>query len=140
MDKIGFDLTKIDTLQFAIIEDAFNTDNDEFNVETNLGYGVDSENGSILSIVKIQYEQNDIPFLIIEVSCEFDVFKDFWKEFETSKSIIIPKGFMAHLAMITVGTTRGVLHEKTKNTKFNEFFLPTIDVVEMIENDGEFNK
>lgn len=140
MNKIGFNLTKINTLQFAIIEDAFNADLDKFNIETNLGYGVDSENSSILSLVKIQYEQNKVPFLIIEVSCEFDVAKDFWKEFESDKSITIPKGFMAHLAMITVGTTRGVLHEKTKNTKFNEFVLPTIDVAKMIEKDGEFNK
>lgn len=140
MDKIGFNLTKINTLQFAIIEDAFNTDIDKFNIETNLGYGVDSENGSILSVVKIQFEQNDIPFLIIEVSCEFDVVEDFWKEFDSNKSIIIPKGFMAHIAMITVGTTRGVLHEKTKNTKFNEFVLPTINVAKMIEKDGKFDK
>lgn len=140
MDKIGFNLTKINTLQFAIIEDAFNSDRDKFNIETNLGYGVDSENGSILSLVKIQYEQNKVPFLIIEISCEFDVTKDFWKEFENDKSIIIPKAFMAHLAMITVGTTRGILHEKTKNTKFNEFVLPTINITKMIEKDGEFDK
>lgn len=140
MDKIGFNLTKINTLQFAIIEDAFNADIDKFNIETNLGYGVDIENGSILSLVKIQYEQNKIPFLIIEVSCEFDIFKNFWKEFESVKYVTIPKGFMAHLAMITVGTTRGVLHEKTKNTRFNELILPTINVEKMIEKDGEFNK
>jgi hypothetical protein len=140
MDKIGFNLTKINTLQFAIIEDAFNADIDKFNIETNLGYGVDSENSSILSSVKIQYEQNKVPFLIIEVSCEFNVFKNFWKEFESVKSITIPKGFMAHLAMITVGTTRGVLHEKTKSTRFNELVLPTINVEKMIKKDGEFNK
>ena len=140
MKKIGFNLNKINTLQFAIIEDAFNTDIDEFNIETNLGYGVDSENGSILSLVKIQFEQKNIPFLIIEVSCEFDVVDDFWKEFDSNKSITIPKEFIAHLAMITVGTTRGILHEKTKNTKFNEFVLPTINVAAMIEKDGEFDK
>lgn len=140
MKKIGFNLTKINTLQFAIIEEAFNAGIDKFNIETNLGFGVDSENESILSLVKIQFEQNSIPFLIIEVSCEFDVIKDFWEEFESKKNNTIPKGFMAHLAMITVGTTRGVLHEKTKNTKFNEFIFPTINVAKMIEKDVEFDK
>jgi hypothetical protein len=140
MTKIGFNLTKINTLQFAIIEDTFDSKLDEFNVETNLGYGLDEENNSILSLVKIQFEQKELPFMIIEVSCEFDIDKGFWDKFENSDSITIPKGFMAHLAMITVGTSRGVLHGKTKNTKFNDFILPMINVAEMIKEDGEFSK
>ncbi|WP_036823626.1 hypothetical protein [Polaribacter sp. Hel1_85] len=140
MTKIGFNLNKINTLQFAIIDDAFNSELDEFNVETNLGYGLDTESDSMLSLVKIQFEQKEVPFMIIEVSCEFDVVKSFWDKFKDSESIIIPKGFMAHLAMITVGTTRGILHEKTRNTKFNEFIVPMINVSEMIKEDGEFSK
>jgi len=77
MNKIGFNLTKINTLQFAIIEDAFSADIDKFKIETNLGYGVDSKNDSILSLVKIQFKHKDNPFLIIEISCEFDMATDF---------------------------------------------------------------
>jgi len=47
---------------------------------------------------------------------------------------------MAHFAMITVGTTRDVLHEKTRNTKFNEFILPIINIAKMIKKDGTFEK
>ncbi len=138
MDKIGFNLSKINTQQFAIIEDGFDGNNDKFKIEINLGFGVDTVNRSMLSSVKIQFVQNKKPFLIIEVSCEFDIDKEFWKEFNGENSVTVPKGFMAHLAMITVGTTRGVLHAKTKDTKFNEFVLPTINVSKMIENDGVF--
>ena len=140
MEKIGFSLNKINTLQFAIIEDAYNSDLNDLNIETNLGYGLDIENSSMVSLVKIQYEQNETPFLIIEVSCEFDIDKEYWKEFEKDSSVSIPKAFMAHLAVITVGASRGVLHEKTQNTKFNEFVLPTINVAKMIKKDGEFSK
>ena len=139
MDKIGFNLTKINTQQFAIIEDAYNSDSDEFGIEIKLGFGIDSENTAIMSSVNVQFEQNKNPFLIIEASCEFDIIDEFWKGFDINDSITIPKGFMAHLAMITVGTTRGVLHSKTKDTKFNEFILPTINVAEMIKEDGVFN-
>jgi len=79
-------------------------------------------------------------FLIIEVSCEFDISSEFWKEFDNKDKVRIPKGFMAHLAMITVGTTRGILHSKTENTKFNEFILPTLNITEMITEDGVFKK
>ena len=53
--------------------------------------------------------------------------------------LVLPKGFMAHLAMLTVGTVRGMLHVKTENTKFNCYFLPTINVAEMINEDVIFD-
>lgn len=140
MDNIGFKITKINTQQFAIIEDSYDSENDQFTIETNLGFGIDPENEAIISSVKIQFEQKSIPFLILEISCEFDVIPEFWKKFNSVDKIIMPKGFMAHLAMITVGTTRGVLHSKTDNTKFNEFILPTLNITEMITEDGEFKK
>lgn len=140
MDKIGFKLNKINTQQFAIIENSYSSEKDDFTIETNLGFGIDSKNGAIMSLVKIEFEQDQNPFLIIEVSCEFDISSEFWKEFDNKDNVRIPKGFMAHLAMITVGTTRGVLHSKTENTKFNEFILPTLDITEMIKEDGEFKK
>ena len=140
MDKIGFGLNKINTQQFAIIEDVYNSEDNDIIIETSLGFGVDSENASIISSVKIQFQQNKNPFLIIEVSCEFDVVDESWDKFIDTDSIRIPKGFMAHLAMITVGTTRGVLHAKTKDTKFNVFILPTINVAEMVKEDSVFEK
>lgn len=140
MNKIGFQLKKINTHQFAFIDDAYDDENDEFNLETNISFGIDPSNSAIQSSVKIQFEQDEKPFLIIEVSCEFDIEPDIWKDFTNEKMVKIPKGFMAHLAVITVGTTRGVLHAKTENTRYNEFILPTLNVAEMIKDDVEFKK
>lgn len=140
MTKIGFTLDKINTEQFAIIESSYDDCNEEFGLEASLKFGVNSENSAIISYVKFQFEQNNIPFLIIETSCEFTIDEKFWANFSTKESIIIPKGFLSHLAMITTGTTRGILHSKTENTKFNEFLLPTINITEMITDDGEFEK
>lgn len=140
MKEIGFNLTKINTMQFAIIEDAYKNNVEEYDMDISLGYGLDTENAAILSSVKIQFTQNKIPFLIIEASCEFDITEKSWKIFSEKKQIIIPKEFMAHLAMITVGTTRGILHAKTKDTKFNSFILPTINVAKMLQEDGIFEK
>lgn len=140
MDKIGFTLDKINTEQFAIIESSYDECNEEFGLEASLKFGVNSENKAVISFVKFQFEQNKIPFLIIEASCEFTIDNKFWDSFSGNKTIIIPKGFLSHLAMITTGTTRGILHSKTENTKFNEFLLPTVNIVEMITEDGEFEK
>lgn len=40
--------------------------------------------------------------------------------------------------MLTIGTTRGVLHSKTENTPFNSFLLPTLNVMELVKKDVVF--
>lgn len=140
MNKIGFKLEKINTEQFAIIESSYDDSNDGIGLEANVKFGINTEDSAIISIIKFQFEQNDKPFLIIEVSCEFSIGQDKWNKFSSEKTIHIPKALLAHLAMITIGTTRGILHSKTDNTKFNEFILPTLNVAEMITEDGEFEK
>jgi len=140
-NKIGFNLNKINTLQYAVIDDAYDSSVEEFGLDVNLGFGMDFENHAMMSLVKVQFEQKkNNPYLILEVSCEFDIEPEFWKEFKNKTIVKVPKGFMSHLAMITVGTTRGVLHSKTDNTKFNSYILPTINVASMITSDGEFKK
>jgi hypothetical protein len=53
--------------------------------------------------------------------------------------LIVPKGFLAHLAMITTGTSRGVLFAKTEATPFSKFIIPTLNVSEMIYEDAIFD-
>jgi len=62
MDKIGFKLNKINTQQFAIIDDSYSSEKDDFTIETNLGFGIDSKNAAIISLVKIEFEQDQNPF------------------------------------------------------------------------------
>lgn len=140
MNKTGFKLEKINTEQFAIIEDLYNEQSEGISLQANIKFGVSSESPAIISIIKFQFEQKKKPFLLIEVSCEFSVEETNWTKFSMDKKVHVPKDFLAHLAMITVGTTRGVLHSKTDNTKFNEFVLPTLNVSEMIKQDGVFEK
>jgi hypothetical protein len=35
--------------------------------------------------------------------------------------------------MLTIGTTRGVLHAKTEHTLFNQYLLPTINVNDIVK-------
>lgn len=43
-------------------------------------------------------------------------------------SIMVPKSLLTHFAVLTVGTTRGILHAKTENTRLNHFSLPPVNV------------
>lgn len=139
-NKIGFSLIKIQTEQFAFFEEIF----DEkliVNLNTQIEFKLNFENKIVGSFIGFTFEQQERPFLKIEVSCHFAIENNSLTSFlDTTKlKISIPKDFLAHLAMITVGTTRGILFAKTEGTSLNKFIIPTLNVSEMIEGNAEFS-
>ena len=137
---VGFLLKKIHTEQFALFEENF-VENIKVNLNTQIQFKLDHKNYMVGTFMGFTFEQEKKPFLKIEVSCHFKLEENSWNGFinEKKSKIIIPKGFLAHLAMITIGTARGVLFAKTEGTLFNTFIIPTLNVVEMIETDGVFS-
>lgn len=133
---VGFSLAKINTMQFAIIKDSFK-EGLPVNLDLNIKFGLNVEHKvlSVFFTFKLLQEKN--PFLIIEVGNYFNIDGDSWSKFidEKNNTITFPKGFASHLVLLTIGTTRGVLHSKTENTPFNKFVLPTINVNELIKSD-----
>ena len=139
-NSIGFHLKNITTEQFAILENSFDNSVDDVNMEIGLKFGVDKKNQVVTSFVKVQLEQKKVPFILLEVANHFGVEETAWNGFFNDENkMIIPKGFAAHLVMLTIGTLRGVLHCKTENTEFNQYILPTINVTEMIKDDVELD-
>ena len=138
--NIGFALSRLNLDQFAIIDEAYDEDKD-IGLVTGLKFGADVEEKRIKCTIRISFEQDDRPFLILVASNEYSIDHSAWSAFTRTedKKMVLPKGFMAHLAMLTVGTSRGMLHVKTENTKFNRYFLPTINVAEMINDDVTFD-
>jgi hypothetical protein len=138
-DIVEFSIVKVRTEQFAIIEKAF-AETEPINLNTNLRFAIDRDERLVAVFMLFKFEQKEIPFLIIEVSCRFLIAPESWGEFtKDDVATVIPKGFLTHLGMITVGTARGVLHTKTEGTGFNDFVLPTINVIEMVKEDVSFS-
>ena len=77
--------------------------------------------------------------MTIQISCFLKIEDSAWESFKLNNQITFPKDFIAHMAMITVGTSRGVLHSKTEGTIFNKYILPTINVAKMIPEDITFD-
>ena len=138
--SIGFSLNKITTDQFAIIDSAYSKD-EEVDVKVGFKFAADQDNKYISVSFSDSFLQGKSPFLVLEVSCIFQITEKAWDDFSSKAKteMKFPKGFVAHLAMITVGTLRGVLHAKTENTEFNEYLLPTINVAELIKEDVHFD-
>lgn len=137
---IGFSLMKVSTEQFAIIEDGFK-EKGKIRINTSLRYGAEDQQKLIAVFASFIYESDQKPFIIIEASCHFKITDSAWEDLYKIEinSLQVPRGFLSHLAMLTVGTTRGILHSKTEGTCFNKYVLPTINVSELIKEDAIFS-
>lgn len=141
MKEIGFALRKINTEEFATIEKEI-AEEKELDIQLNInsGFGINEESKFLACFLNLQFELDEAPFLILKINCEFELEENTWKSFISKKNKIkFTKGLLQHLAVITIGTARGILHAKTENTPYNKYFLPTINVEEMITGDEEFS-
>ena len=139
-DPVVFALQSIKTEQFAIIENNF-APKKETNLGTELQFKLDQKNKKIGVFLSFEFVQGKKVFLKILVSCHFKIDTSSWDKFIQHKEskLIIPSDFLAHLAMITTGTARGVLFAKTESTPFSKFMIPTMNVSEMISEDATFD-
>lgn len=138
--SIGFSLKKVSTEQFAIIEEGFN-EKGKIKLNTSMRFAADDEKKYIAVFTSFIFDSDNKPFLLIEAGCHFSIQDSSWMEMFKSdiNTLIVPKGLLCHLAMLTVGTSRGILHAKTEGTCFNKYVLPTINVTEIIKEDASFD-
>lgn len=132
---IRFNMVKINTEQFAILKDNAPSSTSKVTMETNLFFKAATNVERLAADVKFTFIEDKVPFLIIEVSCEFNIHPDDWKVMIDGDNIIIPKETQEFLAVHTVGTARGILHCKTEGTDFNKFMVPPLNVAAMIKGD-----
>lgn len=136
--QVGFALKGIKTEQFAIFEENYSPKK-ETSLGTELQFKLDQNNKQIAVFLGFEFLQGKKVFLKIQVSCHFKIEESSWSSLIQENKLIVPKGFLAHLAMITTGTSRGVLFAKTEATPFSTFIIPTLNVAEMIKEDVLFD-
>ncbi|PKQ69977.1 hypothetical protein [Raineya orbicola] len=129
-----FKLLKISTEQFAIIEALFNPDDENIRFSLEIKFGINENRDVIATSIKFIFSQ-DNPFLILQVSCFFEIKSPLIKE-----AMIIEQDTARHLLLLTIGTARGVMHAKTEGTIFNKFVIPTINLYKIITEDIDLSK
>lgn len=135
---IGFQLVDITTEQFALLEENF-VESEQVSLKTGIDFKIDFDNKLLGCEAKFVFGQNEVMFLMIEVACHFEVKKKDWESFKIEERFVVPSYFLEHLAVLTVGTTRGVLFAKTENTQFSQFIIPTVNIAQMKIEDGVFS-
>lgn len=131
---VRFSLAKISTDQFAIIDNVFKMGED-VNMNISLQFGSNKEQKIISVKTSFQFEQQTVPFIIIEASCYFNIEPNDWNTFVQGTEIVVPKSILTHFTVLTVGTVRGILHAKTEGTNFNGFVIQPINVTELVTED-----
>ena len=137
-ESIGFALAAIKTEQFALFEEKYSSKK-ELNITTSLEFKINEEQKLIGVFATFTFEQSKKTFIKIQVSCHFNIEPNTWTSFLKDNNVVFPKNFICHLTMLTIGTSRGILHAKTEGTEFNKFILPTINVNKLVDKDAEFN-
>ena len=138
-NAINFKIAKIETLQFAILQESVNEN--ALEIESAFGFGIDAD----LKMVRTSFEYRMLSdkniALTIEAAVIFEIEANcFDTVLDKDAAWIIPKEFAMHMAMTVVSVTRGILHEKTRSTDFNKYPLPTIDVQRVVNNDFVIEK
>ncbi|MEQ8548968.1 MAG: hypothetical protein RIC03_13725 [Cyclobacteriaceae bacterium] len=129
-------MIRLHTVEFAILEKNYQ-DQQQINVNTNLSFAARAEHRLVAVSAKFTFEIKEQPFIVIKVEGQFAIGEETWEQMLTDEQdgINVPQSFMAHLSMLVVGSSRGVLHAKLENTTFNQFLIPTINVKSMIKHD-----
>ncbi len=137
---IQFQIRGIKTDEFAIIEEAFDEKNAKIHYSLETGFGV-PESGIIICSIGFKFIQNNIPFVKVRANCVFGIKEESWENAidAEKKNIMFPSYITDHLVVLTLGTLRGILHAKTEGTKFNKFFIPTINITELRNEDKSFS-
>ncbi len=138
---IGFSIIQINTEQFALIPDTFKVvEPSQIQHELSFGVNKDEHRIYVRKSARFHHVDNPNPFIVIDVSCQFLIASEDWGKLQNvnSNSVILSRDFGIHLAMLVVGTLRGILHTKTENTIFNQFIFPLIDVTTLVPSDVIF--
>lgn len=133
-ERVKFFLIGLKTEQFATFEENLSKTK-KIGLNTNLRFRINKEAQQIGVFATFTFEQTKKTIVKIEVSCHFKIAPESWGGLISENSIVFPKDFATHLAVLTVGTARGVLHSKTVDTALNKYFLPTIDVTQLVKED-----
>jgi hypothetical protein len=135
MENIAFYMSQIKIEQFAVLIDEIPED---LGVNVSFGVQICDDYKSVRMLAQIRYTQEDTVHLMLDMACIFSLSEESIKELIESNKIVLPRGFLVHMAIHTIGTARGVLHCKTEGKKVNILVLPPINVDSMFPEDLEF--
>lgn len=136
-EQIQFGFAKIETTRFSLNKALYDKDT-VISFQSNIGFGIIPEHQILGISLGFQFlHQEKQPFLDLELAFDFKIEEQSWKNFidKNNVQICFPLKFATHLAVIVVGTARGVMHERIGNSELGKFIIPPVDLTQLIKGD-----
>lgn len=129
-----FSLVGITIDQFALFEDNYRASGAlKMGIGFEFSRELEKNHISVFSKVTILCD-SDLA-LTLKVKTKFEIEKSDWASIHSDSGILLPADFARHLAMVNIGTTRGILFSKTEGTLLASYLLPTINIKDFILGD-----
>lgn len=128
-----FRLVNIKIDQFAILQEEL--PHQELTLNLEIGSGANKCDRIVINKLKVNIVKDNDLLMTIAISCFFEIKLDSWKEWEHDNKVKIPRGFLVHTAIHTLGTMRGIMFCKTEGTPYQQLILPPTNVDNMITED-----
>ena len=133
MKEIRYYLKDIDESQFAVLPDNFK-EGVELTVEAMIHVAATTEGTDLKCDSRLELKQGENLILITEITCKYGLTKDSWEDVDETKKKL-PLGFIRHIASLSIGTQRGIILGRTKDTSLHKVLLPPISLEGVIKED-----
>ncbi len=129
---IKFSFLKIEIPQFAILvqEEV----SGPFGISSEVNFSIGGKN-IIKCSLKIVYLKESQPVTQLVVDTFFGIEESSWKGMRHDGNIVIPAGFLQHLAALTLSTARGIQYAKTMELGISNYIIPLTNLTEIIKDD-----
>lgn len=97
-------------------------------------------NRCVTVIMRFEYEVVNQTLIMLEFSVMFQIHAEDWRHLVVGEQkVVIPLELARHLAVITIGSGRGILYEKLRSERqFAKVIWPIVDLTKVIAQDIEF--
>jgi hypothetical protein len=131
----GFALSGVETIRCDFSEEFYDPGT-PYRVKASVSTAALPDN-EIRCFAQIALAFEEYYFVDLLVACSFYIDEDAWQWMliPDDRGVVVPREFAQRLAMITIGTARGVLHSKISETPLSEVILPLIDVAPLVSED-----
>ncbi|MDM1041685.1 MULTISPECIES: hypothetical protein [Empedobacter] len=132
---IPFKIVKVEENQFSVFEETLVLE-EPIQQQIGFGFGIDAESRIVVVSMEFVLHKQNQPLIKLEIACYFEIEpQKFQEKLVQADGVVLPCSLTKHLAMITMGTARGVLFANTKNTEFNKFIIGLVNVDKMFTED-----
>lgn len=133
MNEIKYKLVTIDDSQFAVFPDCY-VKGKEVDIEAKANISTNKSGTELKCISRLELKQKDNLILVTEISCMYTIAAESW-EIINDKQKKLPEEFIRHVISIAIGTQRGIILSRTKDTMLHTFLLPPISLKEVVKRD-----